>query len=143
MNSKTLFNPDLMDDLNATQIGRIGEYLVAAMLGGYGNEVHHTPGKGYDLLVMPSDDTGVVRVNVKTKKAAKGGRRYSIRKGKTTRFRAYKADDCDIFALVCLEDMSVTFEECSNYDGKGTIYLNTTAHKQAEPYTKWRECLSQ
>ena len=142
MNSKPLFNPNLMDPLDATQVGRIGEHLVAAVVAGYGYEVHHTAGSGYDLLVMLPDDSGVIRVDVKTKKAATGARLYSIRKGKTTTFREYEAGDCDIFALVCLEDMSVTFEKCADYDGKNSIYLNRLIHRDTCPHTAWQECVN-
>jgi len=142
MNSKPLFNPNLMDSLDATQVGRIGEHLVAAVVAGYGYEVHHTAGSGYDLLVMLPEDDGVVRVDVKTKKAATGARLYSIRKGKTTTFREYEAGDCDIFALVCLEDMSVTFEKCADYDGKNSIYLNRLLHKDTCPYTAWQQSIA-
>lgn len=138
MTAKTLFNPDFMTDLDATQIGRIGEHLVAAILAGFGYEVHHTAGAGYDLLVMLPGDEGVIRVDVKTKKAATGARLYSIRKGKTTTFREYKAGNCDVFALVCLEDMSVTFEMCSDYDGKNSIYLNREEHVETCPHSAWQ-----
>jgi len=138
MTAKTLFNPDFMTDLDATQIGRIGEHLVAAILAGFGYEVHHTAGAGYDLLVMLPGDEGIIRVDVKTKKAATGARLYSIRKGKTTTFREYKAGNCDVFALVCLEDMSVTFEMCSDYDGKNSIYLNREEHVETCPHSAWQ-----
>ena len=142
MTSKTLFNPKLMMNLDATQVGRIGEYLVAAVLSGYGYEVHHTSGTGYDLLVMLPNNAGTIRVDVKTKKAATGARLYSIRKGKTTTFREYEAGDCDIFALVCLEDMSVTFRKCESYDGKNSIYINSLVHQKTCPYTAWQSSIS-
>lgn len=138
MNSRSLFNPNLMTPLDATQVGRIGEHLVAAMLAGYGYEVHHTAGSGYDLLVMLPNDTGVIRVDVKTKKAATGARLFSIRKGKTTTFREYEAGVCDVFALVCLEDTSVTFEKCDDYAGRNSIYLNRLEHQATCPHTAWQ-----
>ena len=141
MSSRALFNPELMEPLDATQVGRIGEHLVAAMLAGYGYEVHHTAANGYDLLVMLPDDAGVIRIDVKTKKAATGARQYNIRKGKTTTFREYEAGTCDVFALVCLEDTSVTFEKCDDYDGKNAIYLNRLVHKDTCPHRAWQECI--
>jgi len=138
MNSSTLFDPSLMTPLDCSQVGRIGEHLVTAILSGYGYEVHHTAGSGYDLLVMLPDQKGVIRVDVKTKKAATGARLYNIKKGKTTTFREYESGVCDVFALVCLEDTSVTFEKCDNYDGKTSIYLNRVAHQETCPYTAWQ-----
>ena len=142
MNPKILFNPNLMSKLDATQVGRIGEYLVAAILSGYGYEVHHTAGSGYDLLVMLPDNAGTLRVDVKTKKAATGARLYSIRKGKTTTFREYEAGGCDVFALVCLEDMSVAFEKCDDYDGKKSIYINRLIHQETCPYSTWQSSIA-
>ena len=130
-----------MSNLDATQVGRIGEYLVAAILSGYGYEVHHTAGSGYDLLVMLPNNDGTIRVDVKTKKAATGARLYSIRKGKTTTFREYEAGGCDVFALVCLEDMSVAFERCDNYDGKNSIYINRLIHQETCPYSTWQSSI--
>lgn len=141
MTNKSLFDPSLMNNLDATQIGRIGEHLVAAMLGGYGYEVHHTAGNGYDLLVMLPDEAGTVRVDVKTKKAATNARQFSIRKGKTTTYREYEAGLCDVFALVCLEDTSITFEKSDNYCGKTGIYLNGSEHNSICPYSAWKECI--
>ena len=130
-----------MNDLDASQVGKIGEYLVAAVLSGYGYDVHHANGKGYDLLVMLPDNDGVIRVDVKTKKAATGARLFNIRKGKTTTFREYEAGLCDVFALVCLEDMSVSFERCSDYDGKNAIYINRLTHQGTCPYTAWNSSI--
>lgn len=141
MTAKTIFNPSLMTNLDATQVGRIGEYLVAAILSGYGYEVHHTAGNGYDLLVMLPENAGTIRVDVKTKKAATGARLYSIRKGKTTTFREYEAGICDVFALVCLEDMSVSFEKCNDYDGKKSIYINRLLHQETCPYSTWQSSI--
>ena len=56
------------------------------------------------------DGADPIRVDVKTVKAADKPRTYSIRKGKTTTFREYEAGDCDLFALVCLEDQSIVFD---------------------------------
>ena len=90
MSFKPLFDPSLMNPLDATQVGRIGEHLVAAIVSGYGYEVHHTAGSGYDLLVMLPEDAGVIRVDVKTKKAATGARLYSIGKVRLPRFENTK-----------------------------------------------------
>jgi len=141
MKTDSLFDPNRMNSLDASQVGRIGEHLVAAMLAGYGHEVHHTAGNGYDLLVMLPDTSDTIRVDVKTKKAATNARRFNIKKGKTTTFREYEAGICDVFALVCLEDTSVTFEKCDDYVGKSGIYLNGRTHRGTCPYSAWKECI--
>ena len=136
LTSRAYFNPERMTDLDSSQVGTVGEFFVASILAGYGLEVHHTKSNGYDLLVCLPDGK-VMRVDVKTKKAATGSRQFSIKKGKTTTFREYETGDCDIFALVCLEDMSVVFERCEDYDGKNSIYINRDVHRESCPYESW------
>jgi hypothetical protein len=133
------FNPELMKALDATHIGTIGEYFVASVLGGYGYEVIHAAGKGYDLLVMDVDHADhPIRVDVKTKSHDDGHRVFSIKKGKTTTFRGYESKSCDLFALLCLEDMSLSFDLCEDFDGKGSLYLNREVHRGTDPYDSWR-----
>ena len=139
---KALFAADRMDNLDASQVGTIGEYLVAAVIAGYGYEVHHTKCNGYDLLVMRPGEAPPIRVDVKTVKAADKPRTYSIRKGKTTTFREYEAGDCDLFALVCLEDQSIVFDRCDKYDGKTSIYINRDKHRYACPHRSWQSALN-
>jgi hypothetical protein len=139
--TKALFAPERMDDLDSSQIGTVGEYLVAAVIAGYGYEVHHTKCNGYDLLVM-RDGADPIRVDVKTVKAANKPRTYSIRKGKTTTFREYEAGDCDLFALVCLEDQSIVFDRCDKYDGKSSIYINRDKHRDTCSHRSWQSALN-
>lgn len=139
----SLFNPSLMQNLDATQVGTVGEYFVASVLGGFGYEVIHSPAKGFDLLVLPADErTDPIRVDVKTKSSSTGGRNYSIRRGKTTTFREYSSGACDLFALVCLEDMSIAFVPCDDYDGKSSIYINPEKHKAVSPYESWCKAIN-
>lgn len=138
-----MFDPTRMQNLDATQVGTIGEYLVASIVGGFGYEVIHSPAKGFDLLVLPPDERSMpVRVDVKTKSTSNSQRTYSIRRGKTTTFRDYEAGACDLFALVCLEEMAISFVPCEDYDGKGTIYINPNAHRATDPYESWVKALS-
>ena len=108
MTTKILFNPDLMSDLDATQVGRIGEYLVAAILSGYGYEFITQP-EVATFASNVADNAGSIRVDVKAKKAATGAQLYSIRKVKPLRLEITEAGGCDVFALM-YEDMSVAFE---------------------------------
>jgi hypothetical protein len=53
-----------MENLDATQIGEVGEHFVVSVLGGFGLEVYKTNAKGFDLLVLGDKP---IRVDVKTK----------------------------------------------------------------------------
>lgn len=135
----TLFDPSRMKELNSTDVGTVGEYFVASVLGGYGLEVTKADASGYDLLII--EEGKPIRVDVKTMASDKGHRHWAIAKGKTGSFRDYDADGCDIFALVCLEDQSLAFEKCENYEGKRHIYLNADKHKETDPYQSWKKAI--
>lgn len=135
----SLFCPERMQSLDATHIGEIGEYFVASVLGGFGYEVIKANGKGYDLIVMDGDKA--VRVDVKTKASKDGSRIFNIKKGKTTAYRDYDPSGCDVFALVCLEDLSLIFHPCEVYAGKRSIYINTVVHSTTDPYESWLEAV--
>ena len=129
-----LYKPERMENLDATQIGEVGEHFVASVLGGYGLEVFKTNGKGFDLLVMGEEP---IRVDVKTKSSLDGQRIYNIKKGKKTNYRDFNPQACDIFALVCLEDLSLSFHRSEDYAGKRSIYLNAEKHSATDPYESW------
>lgn len=135
------FDPARMEKLDAGQVGSIGEYFVASLLSGYGYEVHHTKTNGYDLLAVVPGLREYVRVDVKTQKNADKPRNFRIWKGKNTTIRDYEVGDCDIFALVCLEDMSVMFTPCELYDGKKNVYVNREEHIQTDPYESWSKAV--
>jgi len=130
----SLYRSERMEGLDATQIGEIGEYFVASVLGGFGLEVFKTNGKGFDLLVMGDNP---IRVDVKTKSSLDGQRIYNIKKGKKTNYRDFNPQACDIFALVCLEDLSLSFHRSEDYAGKRSIYVNAKAHSATDPYESW------
>lgn len=141
--NSTVFSPERMQNLTATHVGEVGEFLVASILGGFGFEVVKTNGKGYDLIVMPrSEGQRPIRVDVKTKASSEGPRIFNIKKGKKTTYRDYDPSDCDVFALVCLEDLSLTFKKCSEFAGKRSIYLNRDEHKATDPYASWVDSLT-
>ena len=125
-----------MENLDATQIGEVGEHFVTSVLGGFGLEVFKTNGKGYDLIVM-NEPNPPIRVDVKTKSSIEGQRIYSIKKGKKTNYRDFDPQACDIFALVCLEDLSLTFHRSEDYQGKRSIYVNADEHSTTDPYESW------
>lgn len=124
-----------MINLDASQIGEIGEHFVASVIGGFGYQVFKTNAKGFDLLVM-SEDTPI-RVDVKTKSSLEGQRIYNIKKGKTRKWKDFDPKVCDVFALVCLEDLSLTFHKAEDYAGKRSIYVNSKKHSSTDPYESW------
>ena len=130
----SLYRSERMEGLDATQIGEVGEYFVASVLGDFGLEVFKTNGKGFDLLVMGDNP---IRVDVKTKSSLDGQRIYNIKKGKKTNYRDFNPQACDIFALVCLEDLSLSFHRSEDYAGKRSIYVNAKAHSATDPYESW------
>lgn len=142
----SIFNSHRMGNLDATQIGNIGENFVASVLGGFGYDVIRNNGKGYDLIVMPPERNGVnhthpILVDVKTKASSEGPRIFNIKKGKKTAYRDYDSSGCDLFALVCLEDMSLVFRRCDEFEGKRSIYINAEEHKEVDPYLSWKEAV--
>lgn len=131
----TLFDPTRMKELNSSDVGTVGEYFVASILGGYGLEVTKADVSAYDLLVL--HDGRPIRVDVKTIASDKNYRYWGIAKGKTGSVRDYESDGCDVFALVCLEDQALSFEKCDKYKGKRTIYVNSKTHKQTDSFASW------
>jgi hypothetical protein len=131
-----LYQSDRMENLDASQIGEVGEHFVTSVLGGFGLEVFKTNGKGYDLIVM-NEPYAPIRVDVKTKSSLEGQRIYNIKKGKKTNYRDFDPQACDIFALVCLEDLSISFHRSEDYAGKRSIYVNADEHSATDPYESW------
>jgi len=134
--STKLYKPDRMEGMDASQIGEVGEHFVTSVLGGFGLEVFKTNGKGYDLIVMNGPHPPI-RIDVKTKSSLEGQRIYNIKKGKKTNYRDFDPQACDIFALVCLEDLSLSFHRSTDYAGKRSIYVNANQHSNTDPYESW------
>jgi len=130
----SLYRAERMENLDATQIGEVGEHFVVSVLGGFGLEVYKTNAKGFDLLVLGDKP---IRVDVKTKSSLEGQRIYNIKKGKKTNYRDFNPQACDIFALVCLEDLSLSFHRSEDYAGKRSIYVNADRHSATDPYESW------
>lgn len=141
-----MFNVAKMNEMSGTQIGTVGENFVASVLGGFGCEVSHAVGQGYDLVVLDKHSDGStkpIRIDVKTATSASKQRNFHIGKGKSyPGFRPYEAGGCDLFALLCLEDMSLVFQKCAAYVGKKSIYINPTKHTNTDAYDSWIEATS-
>lgn len=139
----TMFDVSKMNEMDSTQVGTVGENFVASVLGGFGCEVSHATGQGYDLVVLEKHNDGStkpIRIDVKTARSASKQRNFHIGKGKShPGFRDYEAGSCDLFALLCLEDMSLVFKKCETYVGKKSIYINPLEHNSTDSYDSWME----
>ncbi len=98
---------------NALQIGRIGEYLAAAVLEQMGFDVIVISGKKYDLLVTAKEK--IYRVQVKatsrtniTNRAKSPSYEFKTSHGSTGK-KLYAASELDIFALVAIDIRKVLF----------------------------------
>lgn len=134
-NTNPWFDPSRMKGLGATQIGRVGEYFVASILGGYGHDVIPACMDGYDLLVFFQ---GVpIRVDVKTATASDRPM-FNVGKGKTTTFRAFSNDNVDLFAFLRLDTLQLVFRPSYLYVGKRTVRL-PVKDWDVDPYDSWQE----
>lgn len=98
---------------DALQIGRIGEYLAAAVLEQMGFDVHIVAGKKYDLLVTAKEK--LYRVQVKstrrdnsTNRARNPSYEFRTSHGSTGK-KLYAKGEMDIFALVAIDIRKVLF----------------------------------
>lgn len=98
---------------DALQIGRIGEYLAAAVLEQMGFDVHIVAGKKYDLLVTAEEK--IYRVQVKstsrdnsTNRARKPSYEFRTSHGSSGK-KLYAKGEMDIFALVAIDIRKVLF----------------------------------
>lgn len=98
---------------DALQIGRIGEYLAAAVLEQLGFDVNIVAGKRYDLLVTAEEN--IYRVQVKstrrdnsTNRARKPSYEFRTSHGSTGK-KLYAKGEMDIFALVAIDIRKVLF----------------------------------
>lgn len=98
---------------DALQIGRIGEYLAAAVLEQMGFDVNIIAGKKYDLLVTTNEK--MYRVQVKstsrdnsTNRARKPSYEFRTSHGRTGK-KLYAKGEMDIFALVAIDIRKVLF----------------------------------
>lgn len=98
---------------DALQIGRIGEYLAAAVLEQMGFDVTMIAGKKYDLLVTANEK--MYRVQVKstsrdnsTNRARKPSYEFRTSHGSSGK-KLYAKGEMDIFALVAIDIRKVLF----------------------------------
>ena len=138
---ETLYKPERMANLTSTQVGTIGEYLVASILGGFGVEITRADASSYDLLALIGDRP--IRIDVKTTATDSPRRGFWVGKGKTGNIRPFGGSGCDLFALVCLEDHAIFFDTCAKHAGKKIISLSRANHQNKDSYDSWLTSLEE
>ena len=103
---------------NAVQIGKSGEFLVCSVLELLGHQTAICNGQGFDLLMF--DDGETYRVEVKSCKS-KSNQRYKFMTatGSASK-KLLSPDDCDIVALVALDEKMIVFRDVMQIKHKKT-----------------------
>jgi Holliday junction resolvase-like predicted endonuclease len=104
---------------NAVQIGKAGEFLVCSALEMMGYQTAICNGQGFDLLMF--DDYGeAYRVEVKSCKT-KSNQRYKFMTATGSGSKKLLSpDDCDIVALVALDEKMIIFMDVMQIKHKKT-----------------------
>ena len=103
---------------NAVQIGKSGEFLVCSVLELLGHQTAICNGQGFDLLMF--DDGETYRVEVKSCKS-KSNQRYKFMTatGSASK-KLLSPDDCDLVALVALDEKMIVFRDVMQIKHKKT-----------------------
>ena len=104
---------------NAAQIGKSGEFLVCSALELMGHQTAICNGQGFDLLMF-DDDGETYRVEVKSCKS-KSNQRYKFMTatGSASK-KLLSPDDCDLVALVALDEKMIVFRDVMQIKHKRT-----------------------
>ena len=103
---------------NAVQIGRAGEYLVCSSLELLGFQSALVNAQGFDVLML--EDSEAYRVEVKSAKSKVGNRyKFATSTGSGSK-KMMSPDDCDIVALVALDERMIVFRDVMQINHKRT-----------------------
>lgn len=104
---------------NAAQIGKAGEFLVCSALEMMGYQTAICNGQGFDLLMF-DDDGETYRVEVKSCKS-KSNQRYKFMTATGSGSKKLLSpNDCDIVALVALDEKMIIFKDVMQIRHKKT-----------------------
>lgn len=104
---------------NAVQIGKAGEFLVCSVLELLGHQTAICNGQGFDLLMF-DDDGETYRVEVKSARTKTNQRyKFATATGSASK-KLLSPDDCDIVALVALDEKMVIFKDVMQIKHKRT-----------------------
>lgn len=106
---------------NAVQIGKSGEFLVCSVLELLGHQTAICNGQGFDLLMFEADGgSETFRVEVKSCKS-KSNQRYKFMTATGSGSKKLLSpDDCDIVALVALDEKMIVFRDVMQIKHKKT-----------------------
>jgi len=104
---------------NAVQIGKAGEFLVCSALELMGHQTAICNGQGFDLLMF-DDDGETYRVEVKAARTKTNQRyKFATATGSASK-KLLSPDDCDIVALVALDEKMIVFRDVMQIKHKRT-----------------------
>ena len=104
---------------NAVQIGKAGEFLVCSVLELLGHQTAICNGQGFDLLMF-DEDGETYRVEVKSARTKHNQRyKFATATGSASK-KLLSPDDCDIVALVALDEKMVIFRDVMQVKHKRT-----------------------
>jgi len=104
---------------NAVQIGKAGEFLVCSVLELLGHQTAICNGQGFDLLMF-DEDGETYRVEVKSARTKQSQRyKFATATGSASK-KLLSPDDCDIVALVALDEKMVIFRDVMQVKHKRT-----------------------
>jgi hypothetical protein len=104
---------------NAVQIGKAGEFLVCSVLELLGHQTAICNGQGFDLLMF-DDDGETYRVEVKSARSKINQRyKFATSTGSASK-KLLSPDDCDIVALVALDEKMIIFKDVMQVKHKRT-----------------------
>jgi len=104
---------------NAVQIGKSGEFLVCSVLELLGHQTAICNGQGFDLLMF-DEDGETYRVEVKSARTKQSQRyKFATATGSASK-KLLSPDDCDIVALVALDEKMVIFRDVMQVKHKRT-----------------------
>lgn len=104
---------------NAVQIGKSGEFLVCSVLELLGHQTAICNGQGFDLLMF-DDDGETYRVEVKSARTKQSNRyKFATATGSASK-KLLSPDDCDIVALVALDEKMIVFRDVVQIKHKRT-----------------------
>lgn len=104
---------------NAVQIGKAGEFLVCSALELMGHQTAICNGQGFDVLMF-GDDGETYRVEVKSAKCKTNQRyKFATSTGSGSK-KTMSPNDCDIVALVALDERMIVFRDVMQIKHKRT-----------------------
>ena len=104
---------------NAVQIGKAGEFLVCSALELMGHQTAICNGQGFDLLMF-DDDGETYRIEVKSARTKVNQRyKFATATGSASK-KLLSPDDCDIVALVALDEKMIVFRDVMQIKHKRT-----------------------